>query len=205
MPLRLEITEGQEPKKVFLIPDDENRIIGRSVHADITLDDPLISRKHCRLEVSPGACQLIDLNSSNATRVNGRRVREVILGTGDQIRLGSHVLEATLETPDGEPIAPKKNLQFWLRRRSTWAIAALIGLNTVLLALLLILWTNNDARAPFAIRCPVSDCQPPDPEGSNFCATHGVPLIKFCNTCGQESSKSDPTCPHCRGMAGSQR
>ncbi len=196
MPLRLEVIEGESLHKVYRIEDFENRIVGRSVHADITLDDPLVSRKHCRIEVGAGTCQLVDLNSSNATRLNGRRVRGAVLVTGDELRIGSHVLEATLETPEGIPIEPVWNLRYLLRRRSRVLVSGLVGLNALLVVLLCLLYIADDGAA-HAVRCPVEGCSPSDAEGSVFCNVHGVALVKWCASCGEEFAKTRTHCPRC--------
>lgn len=200
MPLRLEVIEGENLHKIFRVQDRENRIVGRSVHADITLNDPLISRKHCRLEVGEGSCLLIDLNSSNSTRLNGRKVRGSPLVTGDELRLGSHVLEATLETPDGEPIEPLFNLRYWLRRRTRVVVSILILVNALLIALLCFLYVNDQPGGAYGVRCPIAGCEPLDPEDSFFCNVHGVPLVRWCVRCGDEYSKNRSECPRCAGQ-----
>jgi len=50
-------------------------VIGR-VDADITLDDPLVSRRHAVIRPSGDALEVEDLGSLNGTWVNGRRLEE---------------------------------------------------------------------------------------------------------------------------------
>jgi pSer/pThr/pTyr-binding forkhead associated (FHA) protein len=68
----------------------DETIIGRNPSTDITLLDEGISREHAILsldEVS-GAYVLEDLQSTNGTKVNGKRVRSATLVDGDEIEVG---------------------------------------------------------------------------------------------------------------------
>ena len=64
----------------------------RSV-ADIALRDPNISRRHAELSCTSGAWSIEDLNSTNGTSVNNRRVDRSPLIPGDIITLGLTTLE----------------------------------------------------------------------------------------------------------------
>lgn len=66
--------------------------IGRSGDNDLVLADARVSRHHARLRASHGMLVLTDLGSTNGCRVNGVRVDEVVLGSGDTIELGDTVL-----------------------------------------------------------------------------------------------------------------
>ncbi|MCC7351422.1 MAG: GGDEF domain-containing protein [Phycisphaerales bacterium] len=64
-------------------------ILGRGVDCDLMIEDPGISRRHARLVcTSDGAVQIIDLDSTNGTFVNGRRIQAQSLSDGDKIQLG---------------------------------------------------------------------------------------------------------------------
>jgi pSer/pThr/pTyr-binding forkhead associated (FHA) protein len=65
----------------------------------VALADAHASRRHARLEVRGGVFVLTDLGSTNGTRVNGHRVREVVLGVGDRIELGQTVLRVVTPEP----------------------------------------------------------------------------------------------------------
>jgi hypothetical protein len=77
--------------------DGKAIVIGRASDAGIVLGDSHVSRHHARLDPKAGMLVLTDLESKNGTRVNGHRVREVVLGAGDRIEIGQTVL--TVETP----------------------------------------------------------------------------------------------------------
>jgi pSer/pThr/pTyr-binding forkhead associated (FHA) protein len=63
-------------------------LIGREGDADIQLDEPLVSRAHARIECRGGEYVVIDLGSTNRTRVNDEVVRERVLAHGDRLRFG---------------------------------------------------------------------------------------------------------------------
>lgn len=65
-------------------------VIGRSPECHITIEDPLISRRHARLAVGEQGAVLQDLGSHNGVRVNGRLIHgEHLLREGDRIRIGT--------------------------------------------------------------------------------------------------------------------
>lgn len=60
--------------------------VGRDETADITVDEPLVSRLHARIERRGEDYVVIDLGSTNHTRVNGEPVAERALSHGDEVR-----------------------------------------------------------------------------------------------------------------------
>jgi FHA domain len=64
--------------------------IGRDMSADLVLTDPEVSRRHARLEAQGGIVFVRDLESSNGTFLNGRRLRSAIeTREGDTIDVGT--------------------------------------------------------------------------------------------------------------------
>lgn len=61
-------------------------VIGRDDDADIRVDEPLVSRAHARIERRGDAYFVLDLGSTNLTRVNGEVVAERALRHGDELR-----------------------------------------------------------------------------------------------------------------------
>jgi RNA polymerase subunit RPABC4/transcription elongation factor Spt4 len=70
--------------------------IGRSPDCHITIEDPLVSRRHARIRITAdGQAHVSDLESRNGVRVNGTPVpkgTERALVDGDRIRLGTQEL-----------------------------------------------------------------------------------------------------------------
>ncbi len=75
---------------------DEKVTIGRAPDNLIQIDDPSVSSRHAHLLLVGERYQLVDLHSTNGTRVNGETVTEVILKVGDRVRFGN--VEARYES-----------------------------------------------------------------------------------------------------------
>lgn len=66
--------------------------IGRHAECTVVLGDPNASRRHAEVRPAPGGFVVVDLGSTNGTKVNGRNVAEHALADGDEILLGGTVL-----------------------------------------------------------------------------------------------------------------
>jgi len=67
--------------------------IGRASDNDVIVDDPMVSRHHCKLRLQHGAYSFADLGSRNGSSVNGQAVSQIALGPGDVIRVGDTEIE----------------------------------------------------------------------------------------------------------------
>ena len=63
--------------------------VGRGDESEIVLLDPSVSRAHAIVELDAGEPVVRDLDSTNGTYVNGRRVRVESLRDGDELRFGN--------------------------------------------------------------------------------------------------------------------
>ena len=64
--------------------------IGRDRTLQLVLKDPEVSRRHARLDTQNGTVFLRDLESSNGTYLNGRRLEQTIeVRVGDEIDVGN--------------------------------------------------------------------------------------------------------------------
>jgi pSer/pThr/pTyr-binding forkhead associated (FHA) protein len=70
--------------------DKDETLIGRNPTTDITLLDDGISREHALIlrDESTRTFTIEDLQSTNGTKVNGKRVRSAELAHGDSIEIG---------------------------------------------------------------------------------------------------------------------
>ena len=92
------VTED-EPETVFRILPGGVRTLGRATGADFSVDGALVSRIHCRLIATPGGgLEVCDLDSTNGTFVNGKRVKSAQLESGDRIQIGRVELVALRDT-----------------------------------------------------------------------------------------------------------
>jgi signal transduction histidine kinase len=90
--LVLYVLQGADRGKRFELPGHEPQLIGRSSEA-LPITDATVSRRHAELTPDDGKWYLRDLDSSNGTFVNGRRIgQRVELAPGDQIRCGSTLM-----------------------------------------------------------------------------------------------------------------
>jgi hypothetical protein len=74
--------------------------LGRSEECEVTIEDPLVSRRHAQIAVDGDEVKLIDLGSRNGVRVNGRPVSgSQVLEDGDRVRIGTQDLVFTRVVP----------------------------------------------------------------------------------------------------------
>jgi Protein of unknown function (DUF3662)/FHA domain len=63
-------------------------VLGRSRECDIRVPDANVSRRHAELRQEGATYWVVDLDSTNGTEVNGRRVDRAKVTDGDRIRIG---------------------------------------------------------------------------------------------------------------------
>ncbi len=68
-------------------------IVGRGPTCQVTIDDPMLSRRHVRIDLRGSEPAIEDLGSRNGTQLNGQPLRgRAVLRDGDRIRLGTQEL-----------------------------------------------------------------------------------------------------------------
>jgi hypothetical protein len=90
------VTSPEQREELVIVHDNQRTPIegavvqiGRAPGCDIVLDDRNVSRRHAEIRRRGPVVVLIDLDSTNGTIVNGRRVREHPLADGDRITVGN--------------------------------------------------------------------------------------------------------------------
>jgi len=70
----------------------EDVTLGRDAGCTVALADPDVSRQHARIVRTGNSHVLVDMESTNGTRLNGEPVSEATLRDGDELALGGTVL-----------------------------------------------------------------------------------------------------------------
>jgi pSer/pThr/pTyr-binding forkhead associated (FHA) protein len=79
--------DADQPFTFRILPGNI-KTIGRATRADFIVDASLVSRIHCRLTAGAAELEVVDLDSTNGTFVNGRRVSRAALKDGDVLGVG---------------------------------------------------------------------------------------------------------------------
>lgn len=90
----LSVTQGPLKGKVY--PVSKARVVLGRLGADIVVEDPEVSRKHCAVEVYGGNALLVDLGSTNGTFVDDNKVETHKLEHLSEFRIGGTTLMLTL-------------------------------------------------------------------------------------------------------------
>lgn len=91
-------------KQVIPLPDGEH-IAGRDPLCALIIDADTVSRRHARITVISGTATIEDLESTNGTRVNGKRISAPTrFSAGSEIALGSEILRVRMRDPSAPTI-----------------------------------------------------------------------------------------------------
>ena len=93
---------GTQQGKNIVLKKDLTRF-GRGMDNDVVLEDGSVSGSHCLLRKQDRGYVLVDLDSSNGTRVNEKEVREAIIAHRDMIEIGALMFRFLDDAP--EPVA----------------------------------------------------------------------------------------------------
>ena len=85
---KLKGTSGSVINQSF--PFGELIVLGSSADCDVQIDEPGVASRHAEIRLIDGqSLQLKDLGSGTGTLLNGESVSETLLGSGDEIRIGT--------------------------------------------------------------------------------------------------------------------
>jgi pSer/pThr/pTyr-binding forkhead associated (FHA) protein len=93
---KISVFENEEPLKTITLKVG-GVTIGRSGENDIHLKDSTVSSHHAKIVTYFDASYIEDLDSTNGTFVNGKRVQKHIINPGDVISVGTHTLKVENE------------------------------------------------------------------------------------------------------------
>jgi pSer/pThr/pTyr-binding forkhead associated (FHA) protein len=90
VPLSLVVMTGPPELAGVRVPLDHTVRIGRSPELELVIADDFVSTAHARIIPAPGGPVIEDLESTNGTLLNGRRVKGLSpLVAGDEIEVGT--------------------------------------------------------------------------------------------------------------------
>jgi penicillin-binding protein 1A len=121
---------GQPAKTVVL--HGSCYLIGRDASSDLPVEHPAVSRRHALLECHGSHWLLRDCGSTNGLWWRGRRVRQLLLRHGDQVRFGPEEEGGLPEFSFERRANPRVQR---VVQRAGGALAALTGLSLAVLAL----------------------------------------------------------------------
>jgi serine/threonine protein kinase len=84
----LAVIAGPDAGRSFFLRDGQTLTIGRGQASDTQINDPRMSRIHCRVEMNGGEAILYDGGGSGGTTVGGSPVERHVLRPGDVIQVG---------------------------------------------------------------------------------------------------------------------
>src|SRR3954470_16689059 len=97
-------------------------VVGRSTECQLSLDDPLVSRRHAVLRVRRDGVSVQDLGSRNGVLVNGVKITgERELAASDKVGIGSQEM-LLLASADPHPLANSNGEEVY--RRATQTLGA---------------------------------------------------------------------------------
>jgi len=124
---QLEVIAGPEEGKVIALEEWRGVVVGRGAACHLRIRDPRVSRTHFLLERRPPAYRIFDLASSGGTFVNGQRIVEQDLASGDVIRIGHSELRFVLGESSQDatpaPLPPPEEL----KAKSDESVLATVG------------------------------------------------------------------------------
>ncbi|WP_025321328.1 FHA domain-containing protein [Deferrisoma camini] len=98
---RWRVLLGDREVARFDLPEGGAVVLGRGADADVRIDNPAVSRSHCRLVRQGGRVRVEDLGSRNGTFVNGVRVEgSAPVGPEDRVTLAKFTVQAAAESAD---------------------------------------------------------------------------------------------------------
>ena len=84
----LKTTDDADAPFTFRILPGSIKTVGRAARADFIVDAGMVSRLHCRLTAGATELEVVDLESTNGTFVNGQRTPRARLRPGDRLGVG---------------------------------------------------------------------------------------------------------------------
>ncbi|MEJ2143149.1 MAG: FHA domain-containing protein [Gammaproteobacteria bacterium] len=85
----ISIVKNNQPVKSIPLPEG-GISIGRSGENDIFLNDETISARHAKIYTYYNTSYIEDLDSTNGTYINGKKIQKHLIKPGDVVQIGQH-------------------------------------------------------------------------------------------------------------------
>jgi len=122
----LRFISGKYQGGEFLLPPNQDVVVGRASDLDMVLVEDMVSRRHATISVSGDHVLIQDLGSTNGTFVNGERVKRTQLSEGDRVLIGTSIIKVV--TADSAAVAPSAQLlEQVAAHRSTTQVRSMSG------------------------------------------------------------------------------
>jgi len=79
-------------------------VVGRASSADLIVEAPSLSREHARFSWIGNQIRVQDLDSRNGTYINGQRVKDTFIASGDQLELGGLYAFVVVLSPNEQSV-----------------------------------------------------------------------------------------------------
>ncbi len=137
--LKLVITSGEEAGKEYLI-NKVGLTIGRSEGNDVVLNDTLVSRHHAQIiRNDDDTITIKDLGSGNGTFINGKKIDETLLSSGDEIKIAEITFTYTVQGENASFENRGKEVKHEIPEQKKISRPVLIGA-VLILAVLIVLF-----------------------------------------------------------------
>lgn len=103
--MRLVVVDGKAKGTQVRLEERPSFAVGSSSQADLRLDDPGIADVHVKVYPEGEGFLAFDVSSKGFV-CNGSRTQRALLGVGDTLQLGSHILRVLSDAVDVPPPAP---------------------------------------------------------------------------------------------------
>lgn len=126
--LHLRVTKGPHEGREEVYSGAVSVVIGRALDAQFSLSkDAKCSRLHCRIDFRPPICEILDLNSTNGTFVNGEQIEKCRLVDKDSIQIGNSKFHVYLGAPKERTSPPSLPVASTPRQIAEFTIESQLG------------------------------------------------------------------------------
>jgi len=126
----LVVVAGPDQGKMFPLTDGQTRVLGRGQASDTLINDPQLSRVHCRVQADGAIVRLMDAGSTGGTFFQDVKIQNVELPPGSIFRVGNSVIRYQFDVAavdDQSPTQPPPASQPQRAGASQISMSELVG------------------------------------------------------------------------------